>query len=121
MLVSVICCHLIIYLYLNLYSIFTFTEDRRNDDDYIRNRLKTRLREELEYLEEKRKSDLDAKLFFGDELADKICDMNESRKEALISGKMACDIYQFNSNNLKHAIPYSSNFQPQCMVFRFRI
>ena len=49
--------------------------------------MKTRLREELEYLEEKKKSDLEAKEFFGGEMADKICDMNDSRKEALISGK----------------------------------
>ena len=65
--------------------------DKRNDDDYIRNTLKTRIREELEYLEEKRKSDLEAKAFFGDEMAQKMADAKDARKEALISGK-TCEL-----------------------------
>ena len=48
--------------------------------------MKRRLREELEYLEEKKKSEMEAKLVLGDEFADKICDVNDTRKEALMSG-----------------------------------
>ena len=65
-----------------------FIEDKRNDDEYIRNTLKTRLREELEYLEEKKKSEMEAKEILGEEYADKVCDINDARKEALISGQM---------------------------------
>ena len=61
-------------------------EDKRNDDDYIKNKLKARLREELEYIEEKRKSDLEAKEFLGDEFANKIASAQDARNEALISG-----------------------------------
>ena len=61
-------------------------EDKRNDDDYIKNKLKSRLREEIEYIEEKRKSELEAKEFLGDEIANKIASANDARHEALISG-----------------------------------
>ena len=61
-------------------------ENKRNDDDYIRNTLKTRLREELEYLEEKKQSEMEAKVIMGDEYVEKICDVNDARKEGLISG-----------------------------------
>ena len=63
-----------------------FIEDKRNDDEYIRNTLKRRLREELEYLEEKKKSEMEAKEILGEEYADKINDINDTRKDALISG-----------------------------------
>ena len=65
-----------------------FIEDKRNDDEYIRNTLKRRLREELEYLEEKKKSEMEAKEILGEEYADKLCDVNDTRKDALISGLM---------------------------------
>ena len=65
-----------------------FIEDKRNDDEYIRNTLKRRLREELEYLEEKKKSEMEAKEVLGEEYAEKMCDVNDTRKEALISGQM---------------------------------
>ena len=61
-------------------------EDKRNDDDYIKNTLKARLREELEYIEEKRKSDIEAKEVLGDEFANKISSAQDARNEALISG-----------------------------------
>ena len=65
---------------------YILIEHKRNDDDYIRNTLKTRLREELEYLEEKKQSEMEAKVIMGDEYVEKICDVNDARKEGLISG-----------------------------------
>ena len=60
-------------------------EDKRNDDDYIKNKLKSRLREELEYIEEKRKSELEAKDLLGEDIANKIASVNDARNEALVS------------------------------------
>ena len=48
--------------------------------------MKTRLREELEYLEEKKQSEMEAKVIMGDEYVEKIGDVNDARKEGLISG-----------------------------------
>ena len=61
-------------------------EEKRNDDDYIRKKLNARLREEFEYIEEKRKSDIEAKEVLGDDIANKIACANDARHEALISG-----------------------------------
>ena len=68
---------------------YLLIEHKRNDDDYIRNTLKTRLREELEYLEEKKQSEMEAKVIMGDEYVEKICDVNDARKEGLMSGMTA--------------------------------
>ena len=73
--------------------IYVFKEDKRNDDDYVRNCLKTRLREEIEYLESKRRSELEAKAVFGDEMYQKMTDANEARNEALLSGISIFDIH----------------------------
>jgi len=55
--------------------------------------LKTRLREEIEYLESKRRSELEAKSVFGDEMYQKMTDANEARNEALLSGISIFDIH----------------------------
>ena len=66
--------------------IYVLKEDKRNEEDYVRNCLKTRLREEIQYLESKRRSELDAKAVFGDDMYQKMTDANEARNEALLSG-----------------------------------
>ena len=73
--------------------IYVSKEDKRNDDNYVRNCLKTRLREEIEYLESKRRSELEAKAVFGDEMYQKMTDANEARNEALLSGISIFDIH----------------------------
>ena len=75
----------------NIEKVFVrlFIEHKRNDDDYIRNTLKTRLREELEYLEEKKQSEMEAKAVMGEEYVEKMCDVDDARKEGLMSGMRA--------------------------------
>ena len=73
--------------------IYVLKEDKRNEEDYVRNCLKTRLREEIQYLESKRRSELDAKAVFGDDMYQKMTDANEARNEALLSGISIFDIH----------------------------
>ena len=37
-------------------------------------------------MEEKKQSEMEAKVIMGDEYVEKICDVNDARKEGLISG-----------------------------------
>ena len=65
--------------------------DKRNDDDYIKETLKSVLNVELKYLEEKRKIEEEAKLIMGNEMSKKMHEVSDARVEAYVSGKKLYD------------------------------
>ena len=60
--------------------------DKRNDDDYIKETLKSVLNIELKYLEEKRKIEEEAKYIMGNEMSKKMHEVSDARVEAYVSG-----------------------------------
>ena len=60
--------------------------DKRNDDDYIKETLKSVLNVELKYLEEKRKIEEEAKYIMGNEMSKKMHEVSDARVEAYVSG-----------------------------------
>ena len=61
--------------------------EHRNDDDYVRKKLKTALQEELQYIEDKQKIEAEAKLMFGEATVQKMHCITDARNDAYISGK----------------------------------
>ena len=60
--------------------------DRRNDDEFIQDTLKSVLNVELKYLEEKRKIEEEAKFIMGNEMSKKMHEISDARVEAYVSG-----------------------------------
>ena len=59
----------------------------RNDDEYIRKELKAALHKELDYIDEKRQIEEEAKLLFGDNMSKTMHSITDARNEAYGSGK----------------------------------
>lgn len=68
-------------------SFIYYIVDRRNDDEYIKDTLKSVLNVELDYLEEKRKIEEEAKNIMGKEMSKKMHEVSDARVEAYVSGK----------------------------------
>ena len=62
--------------------------EHRNDDDYIRETLKSALNVELKYLEEKRKIEEEAKYIMGNAMSKKMHEVSDARSEAYVSGNI---------------------------------
>ena len=61
--------------------------EHRNNDEYIRKKLKDGLQEELQYLEFKRQIELDAKDIMGDDMSKAMQCITDARNDAYISGQ----------------------------------
>ena len=66
--------------------LLSFVVEHRNDDEYIKEALKSALHVELKYLEEKRKIEEEAKYIMGKEMSKKMHEVSNARSEAYVSG-----------------------------------
>ena len=75
------------------------TVEQRNNDQYIKDTLKACLKVELDYLEEKRQIEEQAKIIMGNEVSKKMHDVGEARIDAYVSsGKI---VYNNNTSNIR--------------------
>ena len=64
--------------------IFHFSDNKRQEEGYVEERLNKALEEKLEYLEEKIEMAKQSKSFFGEEMYKKLLQIDEMRNEALV-------------------------------------
>ena len=60
----------------------------RNNDEYVKKQLKAALAKELQYVEEKKKAEMETKALYGDDMYKRLHDIGDSRKDAFGSGNI---------------------------------
>ena len=85
---------------MNVFSLFSFViihkiiwnisfhkqVKERNNDEYVKKQLKAALAKELQYVEEKKKAEMETKALYGDDMYKRLHDIGDSRKDAFGSG-----------------------------------